>query len=599
MALMWARAMIDAVKGVNLEERTVEGFASTIQPDMIRDVILPTAWRKSLGGWKKRGSMPKFLAYHMHRLLTGHSPVLGPMLKLTVAPREGLRLKGEFAETELGSEHLHLYGIGAMDYFSVGFQIRPGGSTMVPEEVRQLLADHGIRAKVPEDVDRVITEAELLEVSAVVIGANLGALVTASASGSGCCGMCGENGGDKCKTDEERSLRSKYAKLLLERLEKCASIVPDGAGIAGYENQEVLLPEEPEEWKGVWAPGQSSEDRAADALSGENDEVLSTEDLKTIAEAADAKAGRNVADDPENVAARRRIAKEAADLEGIDELVHPKLLPLPELPEDGTVTGEELASAEERLVAATEPEGTVDDPLLETKRVIPFRDFGFVESEATAWDGARERRAASVEDLKKMSAWVDAEHDDTKGAYKLPHHRQSDTKAIWRGVSAAMGALLGARGGTQIPSGERRGTYNHIKKHYAHWDKEAPEFREYTVEELKTLEAEGRILLAETIEQELRACDRETFLAILERVEKLEAKSEIRDESAKSLENLTALLQKTLAGMSGEPGGEEPQTVSPQDGPTGSEAEEGQTSGGDADGTEVLEALLGNLEKLS
>jgi hypothetical protein len=53
-----------------------------------------------------------------------------------------------------------------------------------------------------------------------------------------------------------------------------------------------------------------------------------------------------------------------------------------------------------------------------------------------------------------------------------------------------MGALLGARGGTNIPDGDRRGVYNHLARHYRDFEETAPEFREYTDEELKTLFAE-------------------------------------------------------------------------------------------------------------
>ena len=61
-----------------------------------------------------------------------------------------------------------------------------------------------------------------------------------------------------------------------------------------------------------------------------------------------------------------------------------------------------------------------------------------------------------VDKLMEMCTWYDAENEDVKSAYKLPHHRASDLKAVWRGVAAAMGALLGARGGVDIPDGDFR-----------------------------------------------------------------------------------------------------------------------------------------------
>lgn len=100
------------------------------------------------------------------------------------------------------------------------------------------------------------------------------------------------------------------------------------------------------------------------------------------------------------------------------------------------------------------------------------------------WDAAAEVREAEVEDLKVMCAWVDSENADVKGAYKLPHHKASGQHAVvWRGVAAAMAALMGARGGVDIPDGDRRGVYNHLVKHYEEFDKEPPEFRSYNVDD--------------------------------------------------------------------------------------------------------------------
>jgi hypothetical protein len=120
------------------------------------------------------------------------------------------------------------------------------------------------------------------------------------------------------------------------------------------------------------------------------------------------------------------------------------------------------------------------------KGVIPYRDTGKAPEEEK-WDGPKEVREAEVSDLKIMCTWFDSENPDIKSSYKLPHHKASGHAAVWRGVAAAMAALLGARGGTNIPGGDRKGVYNHLKKHYGQFDKEPPEFREYTEEELKQI----------------------------------------------------------------------------------------------------------------
>lgn len=124
------------------------------------------------------------------------------------------------------------------------------------------------------------------------------------------------------------------------------------------------------------------------------------------------------------------------------------------------------------------------------KAVIPYADHGAAPENAD-WDGPAEVREADAEDMKIICTWYDKDNADVKGAYKLPHHRATGRHAaVWRGVAAAMGALLGGRGGVDIPDGNKRGCYNHLKQHYAAWEKEPPEFREYPEAELKILFAE-------------------------------------------------------------------------------------------------------------
>lgn len=123
---------------------------------------------------------------------------------------------------------------------------------------------------------------------------------------------------------------------------------------------------------------------------------------------------------------------------------------------------------------------------VEGKGAIPYKETPKAP-EDTEWNGPKEVAAADVDGLKIMCAWVDSENADKKGAYKLPHHRASDHYVVWNGVKAAMGALLGARGGVNIPEGDRKPVYNHLVKHYKQFDKEPPEFREYSAEELKAL----------------------------------------------------------------------------------------------------------------
>ena len=146
--------------------------------------------------------------------------------------------------------------------------------------------------------------------------------------------------------------------------------------------------------------------------------------------------------------------------------------------------------------AATEKESceSCEDELeTEKKAVIPYLECPMAD-EGMAWNAGAEVKKASGDaaKLKKMHAWIDSGADgfnaDERQWYKLPHQRGDGSQAVvWRGVAAAMGALLGARGGVKIPDADRKGVYNHLAKHYEQFGKEVPEFKEYTEQELKEM----------------------------------------------------------------------------------------------------------------
>jgi HK97 family phage prohead protease len=138
------------------------------------------------------------------------------------------------------------------------------------------------------------------------------------------------------------------------------------------------------------------------------------------------------------------------------------------------------------------------------KGVIPYKKHPLAE-EGTEWDAGAEVRNAEVADLKEMCAWFDSDNPDVKGSYKLPHHTTSGYKTVWRGVAAAMGALLGARGGVDIPDADKKGVYNHLAGHYKDFEKEPPEFKEMTEEEIgQMLESYGMKPAPEVTENYIR-----------------------------------------------------------------------------------------------
>ncbi|MBW1666723.1 MAG: HK97 family phage prohead protease [Deltaproteobacteria bacterium] len=161
------------------------------------------------------------------------------------------------------------------------------------------------------------------------------------------------------------------------------------------------------------------------------------------------------------------------------ELLELSLVPVPANPE-ALVTSRGIKSAEKDGVLDNDDLALLKEVLRELeaeKTVIPYKRHPLAPKDE-AWDGSAQVREADVADLKVMCAWYDRENADIKQSYKLPHHRASDHYTVWRGVTAAMGALLGARGGVDIPESDRRGVYEHLARHYRDFDEEPPEFKE-------------------------------------------------------------------------------------------------------------------------
>lgn len=150
------------VKTINTEDRTIDVVASTIDKDRDGDIILPSAFKKSLKSFK---SNPVILACHQHRLQTGSSPVIGSAVTETIEITDkDFRFKMQFAATPLGEEYWTLYRDRHMRAFSIGF---------IPQKWEDSRDDNG------RFTHRTYTQVELLEVSAVPVPSNRSALARA------------------------------------------------------------------------------------------------------------------------------------------------------------------------------------------------------------------------------------------------------------------------------------------------------------------------------------------------------------------------------------------------------------------------------------
>ena len=142
-----------------------------------------------------------------------------------------------------------------------------------------------------------------------------------------------------------------------------------------------------------------------------------------------------------------------------------------------------------------------NDPVLD-KNVPEVQDLPFTEE---PWDGdaargrlqswASEGEDVDFKQYEHGFAYFDGEAADTFGAYKLPHHDVVDGKLVTsrQGVFAAMAALMGARGGVDLPADQRDGVYNHLAEHYEQMGEEVPEKGMATGEDVKTLKAYGAL----------------------------------------------------------------------------------------------------------
>lgn len=118
---------------------------------------------------------------------------------------------------------------------------------------------------------------------------------------------------------------------------------------------------------------------------------------------------------------------------------------------------------------------------LELKGTPPFMDLPLAPR-AMAWSAsaakARVRTWAGADDGLTNAAiqkkyrgcffWYDPTKPSLFASFKLPFTDIIDGKltAIPRGIFAAAGAMLGARGGVDIPDADRPGVTRHIERYY-------------------------------------------------------------------------------------------------------------------------------------
>lgn len=178
------------------------------------------------------------------------------------------------------------------------------------------------------------------------------------------------------------------------------------------------------------------------------------------------------------------------------------------------------------------------------------------------WDGAAARASifswanGDWGKYKKGFVYQDPNvNPETKGAYKMPFAKVvgGTLKAVWGGVSAAMGAVNGARGGADLGS-DKKACYNFLKGYYKKFDKEPPVFNEGLESEILTFEDEifnlikeecKEVIIRYTLNEEDEVTKEFVDLKDLEPEEKIGAVLSQKNRS--KLEQAKTILEELLA----------------------------------------------------
>jgi len=208
---------------------------------------------------------------------------------------------------------------------------------------------------------------------------------------------------------------------------------------------------------------------------------------------------------------------------------------------EGSMEKEEVRFAEGGVVPRNPPNYKKADPN------TPWEKPRLEDFTSKSWDelSAEEKRA-----IASCFAWAPELPPERFTDLKLPHHRAGDKAVVWNGVRAAMAALMGARGGVQIPASAKKRVYQHLAAHYRDFDKEPPPFKgeeedntEVTmIEKLKELMQELGIELGEDTDlMELLKNYINDLQAKLAEAEKVKAEE---SEAAKLLQENKALSER-------------------------------------------------------
>lgn len=200
--------------------------------------------------------------------------------------------------------------------------------------------------------------------------------------------------------------------------------------------------------------------------------------------------------------------------------------------------------------------GKAYEEIEELKGAVAYRAYPPVDSET--WDGAAaEKRIAAWADgdwakYRNGFAWFDSSNPEVKASYKLPHQDIQDGRMVTvrAGVIAAGNAVMGSRGGVDIPDADMAAVKAHLAKHYRQFNLTPPWEREESADggKEKAMELEKAVAELEGIKSQLVA-EKEKVETLNKRCMDLE---EERNEYRKQADSLRVnAVEKTLDDLVG------------------------------------------------
>lgn len=147
-----------SIKSLDAETRTFRAIAYSFQVDRDGETITPAAFSNGLGNFQAN---PVLLWAHDYS-----KPPIGKVIGLDITT-QGLEFEAQFADHDDARKIADLYAGGFLNAFSIGYISRAYSDTPI----------------LPGQRGRTFTDVELLEISAVPVPANPGALITARSKG--------------------------------------------------------------------------------------------------------------------------------------------------------------------------------------------------------------------------------------------------------------------------------------------------------------------------------------------------------------------------------------------------------------------------------